>query len=196
MTDYGAELETKWKWSLLLDDYFGLKLGESEFKRWTNELKRELGDNLTDDDLCNAIRHRSFSDKKMFGKPTLKDLRIWVCNWRGTNTQAPPESGDYMDYHRREMATVFSRIDSATTRHELWAAIFATDNLDWELKGRERAEEYARAKHPDLFTYPRSADVAVLLRDYGSKMRSAKQYWQAKEPTCRDGSMREPGEEG
>ena len=72
------------EWTDLMQAYYGLSLSKVEQSIWSKELMdNEHGINTTNTELCEAIRARiNDPEDKFKGKPTLKDLRIWVFRLR------------------------------------------------------------------------------------------------------------------
>jgi len=87
--------EYRQRWPLLLEAFFNVTLTAKQEGTWTEELGRELS-NLTDHEVCQAIRAASFMHRNpKLGKPTAKDVRIWVSMWRREQAdQVPPEMMD------------------------------------------------------------------------------------------------------
>jgi len=83
-------------WTELLKAYFSVRLTEAEETLWHTEL---TGSTKTDsEELCEVVRWATGRDRSKYdGKPTLKDLRIWVYTYRKRNgiagDQAPEIEG-------------------------------------------------------------------------------------------------------
>ena len=140
----------RFKWPDLLSDYTGKKWTAGESQRWMDELRGEVDQYLSDEEICNAIRLRSYKDQPM-RFPTVKDLRIWVCSWRGrkaTNDKPKADPEFSKDWNER-MAAIYKAIDDAETSTDMWSAIFFADPLG--CGARDKAEEYARKNRPNLF---------------------------------------------
>jgi len=73
------------RWWKLLAAYFGVKLTKDEIDGWEGELEREIR-HLMPGEIASAIRWKSRQSDTEPGrfrsKPTLKDIRIWVFQWR------------------------------------------------------------------------------------------------------------------
>ena len=74
-------------WATAMTDYFGVKLAEDTADRWFSALRQQCRD-LNDEELEAVITCASFKDRSKFaGKPTLKDVRMWVF-WRRREMRA------------------------------------------------------------------------------------------------------------
>jgi len=96
-------------WSQLLKAYYGTALTSEECDLWEDELASTFGDELKQQEICDAIRwkSRNLDSGQSYRRPTLTDLRIWICQWRRWNRSVsvvedscPYEcSGGWLSYH-------------------------------------------------------------------------------------------------
>jgi len=80
-------------WPQMLKAYFGTTLTRDECDLWEDELARTFGDNLAQEEICEAIRWKScnLDGGQFFRRPTLTDLRIWIYQWRRWNNAVAVE---------------------------------------------------------------------------------------------------------
>ena len=65
------------RWYKALYAYYSIKLSEEDVNEWQNELTDST--KATGEEIAEAIRWSSFKDRSKFsGKPTLKDIRMWI----------------------------------------------------------------------------------------------------------------------
>ena len=85
------------EWCKLMKAYFNLNLTEDEESLWYDELCSAA--NTDNAEICKAIKWMSWKDDrdKYSGKPTLKQLRMWVFMYRKSQKEAAgliePEEG-------------------------------------------------------------------------------------------------------
>jgi len=120
--------QTDWTtWQALLTDYFNKRWGPGEAQRWLDEIRKQIPGDITEHEICEAIRDHGRSDVQH--TPTLKVLVFWI---RQRRRPALPEAAK--DYRRQ--------IDKAKKHADIFEIICGVK--DWRLAAR--LEQYAAAK--------------------------------------------------
>ena len=96
-------------WAGALGAYFGVSLSKESAELWWAELKQSCKD-ISNDECVEAIRQASWDDRSKYsGKPTLKDVRMWVFRLRKSQREEMPDDGagceqcnrGWLDYRRK-----------------------------------------------------------------------------------------------
>lgn len=186
-------------WTDLLKDYYGKQWAADgqEPSRWMYEI-RKLFPDVSDGEICDAIRNRHNVDEKVYGQPDLNDMIRWLKTWLGTPTKTPRVTSDetYARYKDRVVTNAFRQIDAATEPHEVWAAIFSASSLDPNCGARAQIDAYAKRKKTHLYHFYDGKSLDDALGGIGEKIGGDKRDWTKKEPVCKNGMARQPGEEG
>ena len=120
-----AIMETQWY--QVFEDYFNVALSKSKAVRWWSHLTdREKGiRGLTNTEMCDALEWRGleFERSSYSGKPTLKDLKIWVFMFRKKDKINDDSLEQYDDYHDQLMIDIKTALQTAHTSLEMWNLI-------------------------------------------------------------------------
>lgn len=125
------------EWPTVLEAFFGVKLTAAQVQMWEAELMDDISD-LTKAEICRAIRARTWrEDAKRFGKPTLRDLRIWIYQYR--RDDKPALQGD-------TLADYKARINQAKDHDARWD-IICEPRRDGE---NDELADYVKTRWPDF----------------------------------------------